>query len=138
MPPISCQWTAGVQAAIERDTTNPHIGAASLKVTVVGDSAAFAQVNSSCVTAVRGMYSASFWYRMGDVRVTSFSMLPGFWSSTDCTTGPLGGSGPAVVSPVTTNTWTQSHTISDAVPAGTRSVSINLQIGCGQAACPGA
>ena len=136
-PAQPSNWTAQTFAAIERDLVNPHAGNASLKLTVVGDHN-FATAISDCVPVTASSFSASFWYRTASTSVISFSAFVGFWSSTDCTTGDLGGTGPAVVSPPSDDVWRQSSTLNESVPAGTQSLSVQLQIGCGTTNCPGA
>jgi hypothetical protein len=138
VPDQPCNWAAQTFAAIERDLVNPHIpSTASLKLTVVGDHN-FATAISDCIPATGSTFSTSFWYRTASVSVTAFTGFVAFWSSTDCTTGDLGGVGPAVVSPPNDDVWRQSATISDSVPAGTQSLSVQLEIGCGSTNCPGA
>lgn len=139
---VPCNWSLASGTSIERDTTQFHTGAASLKLT---SATSPAQANADCVSSLpAGTYDASFWYRIvgasgANAAVTSVSLEAQFFSGASCT-GPLGA--PAVLTktaPTKNGNWHQvkgtAPTWPVTTPAGTSSVQVRLRFDCAAPAC---
>src|SRR5204862_4185749 len=123
-----CNWTAS-SGLMERDTTNPHSGSASLKLTIEPDALA-ANALSDCNPITPGSPSLSFWYRTADAKVTSVFLLLLVYTSSNCSGFFQNAGGPMTIFPTTDGAWHQLGPTSVAVPAGSNSAKLSIGDEC--------
>jgi hypothetical protein len=123
---VPCSWSAPqAGSAIDRQTSSPHSGSASMRLLQTSGTGKSAQ---QCLTATAGRYSFSFWYRTAAANVIGTQGNVFFYASNDCSGAALdiiGVSGTAT----TDDTWRQRSTSGDA-PVGTQSALIALSFSC--------
>lgn len=106
---IPCNWSPTVAGiTLARDTTNPHSGSASLKVTETDTN--FNGAISDCVVGAfqAGSHSAFYWYRTTDAKVGEIEMNNALFTSSNCSGVPSGASnGPLTTTATNDGLWHQ-------------------------------
>lgn len=133
---VPCFYAAVSPASITRDTSTFHGGAASLKLTMGGTNLT-GDATSACVTGVQpGSVSAGFWYRSTDILVTSVGLFMRFYTSSNCSTGFISGTGPTA-NVTADGLWHQRTASTFTVPPLTNSIDVGVNINC-NVVCTGA
>jgi hypothetical protein len=121
---VPCDWSAS-GSTLTRDTSNPHGGAASLRI---DDATSPGFAVADCLTSFgNGSYAASFFYRTTSTNLTFVTLSANFFSGAGC----VGGIGSKFVSDSPTNDglWHQ-RSGSITAPAGTNSAKLIVQFNC--------
>jgi hypothetical protein len=122
---IPCNWLSGTW-----DTTNPNLGAASIQLSAFGAGFFSFGVSSDCVSVVGTTYSFAAYYRTGAQDITQASLSASYWSSADCSTGPLSNTGGAFADPTTDDNIWRKITGSAAASVGAHSARLVLVFAC--------
>lgn len=123
---IPCQWSATTGATVARSTSNPHGGAASLRV--IANRYPGGGGVSDCVPISPGTVFASVWHRTDDADVSRFFIIPNYYSDAACIEGGIASG--FTFSPTPDGQWHLFSGSENVAPPETQAVRIVLSIGC--------